>query len=153
VVVNELEEVGPVVESQAGAWTPHIVDADVLIGVSKGQATAVAALQKVDPYITASQFREFLEVETESQQTQLAQLLIDNGVKPLSTAFGQLGQNSQLSDLFWRIATTRGTGDAAMVIHSITSGYPILTQDNKLAHTVQLTLRIAGVVFNVVRKN
>lgn len=127
----------------------YIVDSSLLIDADKGLPNATARLRAVDPKISASQFREFLDVETESQQCQRAQFLVDNNVNPLSISYGELN-NPQLRDTFWRIAREKGTGDAAMVIHAIKSGLPILTVDGKLAGFVTNTLKGIDVTFDVV---
>jgi RHS repeat-associated protein len=137
------------VDGAEAAKLPAIVDADVLANVERGSANATTALRSVDPHITASQLREFLDVSTEVQRTQRAQLLLDEGVKPLSTSYGQLA-TPQVRDTFWQIARLRGTGDASLVIHGMQSGFPIVTADATLIRTLHQPLRVSGVHFILV---
>jgi len=131
--------------------TPNIIDANVLGKAADfGNANALAAIRSGPPKVTLSQLREFLDVTSEVQQTRRAQFLLDEGVTPLSTKFGQLS-DPELADTFWRIANAQGTGDAALVIHGIQSGFPIVTNESRLINLVgPLTLDIAGVTFTRV---
>jgi RHS repeat-associated protein len=138
----------------AASRAPAIIDTSVLINAQRGNQSALSALRATDPRITLSQLREFLDVNSEVQQTQLAQFLLQEGVTPLTTSYGQLATR-ELRDTFWRIARQGAigdtTGDAAMVIHGIQSGLPIVTGDIRLINTVQQTLRVPGVTFVGVR--
>ncbi|MEP7107394.1 MAG: SpvB/TcaC N-terminal domain-containing protein [Ferruginibacter sp.] len=137
------------IKGAEAARIPAIIDSDVLMNAYKGNANAMEALSKVDPHVTHSQLREFLDVNTEVQEAQLAQFLLDEGVKPLSTSYGQL-TTPQLSDTFWNIARIKGTGDASLVIHGMQSGLPIVTGDAALIRTLHQPLKISGVHFFLV---
>lgn len=137
---------------QAQTPTPRIINSNVLSrGADQGNANALAAIRAGQPVVTLSQLREFLDVSNEVQQTQRAQFLLNEGVVPLSTQYGQLS-NPQLAETFWRIANQQGaddtTGDAALVIHGLQSGFPIVTGDGRLIRMVgPQTLQILGVTF------
>jgi hypothetical protein len=138
---------GPLAEGgAAAARRPVIVDNDVLVRASRGDANALAALRAHDPHVTFSQIREFFEVESEVQQTRRAQFLLDEGVNPLSPGVAHL-TTPELSKTFWDVAHRAGTGDAAMVIHALQKQWPILTGESRLTNTVQKTLQILGVDF------
>ena len=137
------------------AKAPAIIDANVLAKASEGNANALSALRSTDPTVTLSQIREYLDVSNEVQQVKRAQFLLDEGVNPLSTSYGQLFTR-ELRDTFWKIARQQGgkdtTGDAALVIQGIQSKFPIVTGDIRLINTVgPTTLRIPGVTFTPVK--
>ncbi len=153
--VRVVQEVAPLAAEARVAQTaaPAIIDANVLARGASGNPNALSAIRATQPTVTFSQLREFLDVNSEVQQTQRAQFLLEEGVAPLSTRFGQLS-SPQLRSTFWQIARQQGagdtTGDAALVIHGLQSGYPIVTGDTRLINTVQQTLRIPGVTFTPV---
>jgi hypothetical protein len=79
--------------------TPNIIDTDVLArAADQGNTNALAAIRSGQPAVTLTQLREFLDVNNEVQQVQRAQFLLDEGVMPLSTQYGQLN-TAQTSDL------------------------------------------------------
>lgn len=141
----------PATTAPATGPLPRIIDANVLAqAADRGNANALSAIRAGQPYVTLSQLREFLDVATESQQTQRAQLLLEEGVMPLPTQYGQLS-SPQISSTFWQIANQQGkgdtTGDAALVVQGLQSGYTIVTGDGRLINTIQQTLQIPGVTF------
>lgn len=140
--------------SELGA-TPNIIDTQTLIqAADRGNASALAAIRSGEPVVTMSQLREFLDVTTEVQQTQRAQFLLDEGITPLSTSYGQLN-TPQLSNIFSQIAFQQGQGtaDAALIIHGLQSGFPIITNDVTLVRTIWMTLNppLQGVTIIPVR--
>ncbi|GHO98832.1 hypothetical protein KSF_088800 [Reticulibacter mediterranei] len=154
-----IEEAVPVITADSkiaassAAISPTIVDANVLVKASTGNQNALNAIRAGQPTVTFSQLREFLDVENEVQQTQRAQFLLEEGITPLSTQYGQLS-NPEMRNLFWRIAWQQGAGDttadAALVIHGIQTGYSIVTGDQRLIRLVQQTLKIPNVSFTPV---
>jgi hypothetical protein len=150
----ELESSLPAATAQPMTATPNIIDNNVLVRAVNGDPNARAAIRSGPPAVTLSQLREFLDVTSEVQQTQRAQFLLDEGIVPLSTQYGQLS-NPQMANTFWKIANQQGAGDttadAALVIHGIQSGFPIITGDVRLIGTVEDTLRIPDVTFVCVR--
>jgi RHS repeat-associated protein len=131
----------------------NIVDTNVLVKAMAGNQNALNAIRSGQAQVTFSQLREFLDVSTEVQQTQRAQFLLEENITPLSTSYGQL-TTSELRDTFWEIAKTQGkgdtTGDAAMVIHGLQSGFPIVTGDQRLINLVQGNLGMTDVKFTPV---
>ena len=148
------EAPAPLVSGTGAARPKTIVDTSVLVQASKGNANALGALRAGDPHVTFSQLREFLDVGTEVQQTQLAQFLLEEGVSPLSPRVAQL-TTPELRDTFWRIARQGSaadtTADAALVIHGQQTGWPIVTGDKRLVNIVQQTLKVPDVEFTLVK--
>ena len=157
----EAEALDTLVTSKLGAAEASkltnkiIVDANVLVRAADlADANALAAIRAGEPTVTLSQLREFLDVTSEVQQTRRAQFLLDEGITPLSTKYGQL-TTPGLRETFWDIARQQGgrdtTADAALVIHGIQSGYTIVTRDMRLINTINVTLKIPGVKFTPVK--
>jgi hypothetical protein len=116
----------------SGTLQPAIIDSTVLVDAIKEDARALAAIRAVDPRVTFTQLGEFLNVLTEVQQTQRAQILLDEGIQLMNPQL----TTPELRATFLDVAKVRGEGDAALVSFGVETGMPIVTGDRKLISTV-----------------
>ena len=108
-------------EDAVGTLQPAIIDTDVLVPASRGNPQALATIRAGDPRVTFSQLQEFLNVNTEVQQTQRAQFLLDEGVQFVNPQL----DTPELRDAFAQIAQLRGEGDATLVTYGLQTGMQV----------------------------